>query len=92
MKTIEERILELEKHVKNPAGTQLVRTFAPEKGIHWTLGIGQMGRPLCFFYGNTIEDVVSQAEKVLEEEKEFKPYTIEDALNGKSSKKKKGKL
>ena len=96
MKTIEERIIELEKHVRKPAGTQLVRvstenrdTIPTAYGIEWCLAIGQMDMPKSFFNGDTIEEVITKAEKHLKEYKNFNPYTIEDALNGKPSKKNK---
>lgn len=90
-KTIEDRILELEKHVRNPAGTQLCRILTmvkpndpPERGRKWTLGIGQMGTPHHFFTGDTIENVVTQAEEHLKKYKQFQPYTLTDALMEKS--------
>jgi predicted RNase H-like HicB family nuclease len=92
-KTIEERILELEKHVRKPVGTQLVRIQTENKkdgvypvyGVAWCLCMGQMDMPKCFFNGNTIEEVISMAEEHLKKYKDFKPYTIEDALNSCSS-------
>jgi len=46
-------------------GTQLVRQLDPEKdGTRWCLGLGPLLEPgKVFFYGDTIEEVLSQAEK-----------------------------
>ena len=69
--TIENSILELEKHVKNPAGTSLTRVLFHPVGRGWSLGIGQMSTPLHLFTGDTIESVVSQAEEHLKKYNQF---------------------
>jgi hypothetical protein len=45
-------------------GTALNRVLG-EKGEGWTLSIGQLNAPKLFFTGDTIEDVLSQAEAEL---------------------------
>jgi len=73
MPTIEERLLALEKRYdvlcgyhKVP-GTQLCRLLKKEgRGVEWGLGIGGAMEPKIFFYGDTIEEVLSAAEKNLE--------------------------
>lgn len=66
---VEMRILALEKNFSKGVlaleseapGTCLSRTVT-ENGIGWILSIGPMGRPKTFFYGDSIEEVLTKAE------------------------------
>lgn len=60
--TIDKRIELLEKKVLSPPGTILSRVLT-EKGPQWSLGIGQLQMPKQFFTGDSIDDVVMQAEQ-----------------------------
>jgi hypothetical protein len=62
MKTIDERIAELEKDLTVP-GTQITRILNEEgKGLQWCLSIGVMRCPKIFFHGETIDEAITQAE------------------------------
>ena len=74
--TIENRILELEKHVKNPPGTSLTRVLFLPTGRGWALSLGQMSTPSHVFTGDTIESVVSQAEEHLKKYNQFQSHSI----------------
>jgi len=58
---IDERITNLENKVLSPPGTTISRIIS-ENGQQWSLGIGQMSMPKQFFIGNTIEEIIFQAE------------------------------
>lgn len=65
--SIEDRITALEQKFKQYpqqiVGTTLTRCLMKEGGIGWCLGVGGMQQPKSFFYGKTMDDVVSQAER-----------------------------
>ena len=64
--TLERRIERLENQFRKPSGTNIDRVLKFDgDGVMWCLGLGQMGMPKQFFYGNTIEEVISFAEKEL---------------------------
>jgi hypothetical protein len=58
----EERISNLEKG-QHPPGTILTRCIKRDGQLHWVLAIGQMGMVKDFFYGETIDEVLTLAEK-----------------------------
>jgi hypothetical protein len=65
MKT-DKRINRLESKFKSPAGTIISRVLHPDMGIEWSLMLGQMQGSRKFeFRGDTIEECISKAEKVL---------------------------
>ena len=61
---IDERISKLEKRYKCPAGTTLTRVFVPppELGMKWCLVLGRLDSAKDMYYGNTIEEVLKNAE------------------------------
>ena len=69
---IDDRLSKLEQAFKPwPSaviGTQLTRTLE-EDGVGWCLALGGMNFPKEFFYGKTIEEVVSKAEDFLDKNK-----------------------
>lgn len=77
MKTIDERMRALEGNLICP-GTTITRVFKPsdpggkvvkgkwqppEHGLQWCVAIGVMEMPKKFFYGDTIDEAVKEAEK-----------------------------
>jgi hypothetical protein len=61
---MDERIAAIEAKLPYPAiaGTALNRCQHPKGGLQWCLSLGPLGMPKTFFYGPTIEDVLSQGE------------------------------
>ena len=77
MKTIDERMKALEGNLTCP-GTSISRVFKPvipgktvrgkwqppeNQGMQWCVGIGVLEMPKKFFYGDTIDEAVKEAEK-----------------------------
>lgn len=62
---IEDRIKALESKLcgNRSPGTKLSRVFKEVSGYHWCLGLGAMCMPLSFYYGETIEICLNQAEE-----------------------------
>lgn len=67
--TIDERILAIEAALpmEKIAGTTLSRCLAEVSGLEWVLSVGPIQAPKTFFRGPSIEDVVSQCEKAIED-------------------------
>lgn len=69
--TLDERIQKLEElslgdRFKNMQGTTLQRVNNPNgPGTQWCLALGPLSMPKEFFYGLTVEEVVSTAEDSL---------------------------
>lgn len=65
--TTEERILALEAATRSSVpGTQLQRVLNPAQGgVQWCLGLGGLTAPKEFFYGPTIDAVLTKAETVM---------------------------
>ncbi len=59
-KTFDERIATLEKGQTAP-GTSFSRVLGAP-GMRWVLGIGALHMPKAFFYGDSLEECVNQAE------------------------------
>ena len=65
--TIDQRILKLEAHEqgffgKAVPGTSITRQLT-EDGPRWSLGLGKIYSVKQWFYGKTIEEALSKAEK-----------------------------
>jgi hypothetical protein len=63
--SLESRITTLESLFPKPEGTEIKRALASEAGTLWSIGFGQMGKPLAFFVGNTLEEALTRAETSL---------------------------
>lgn len=61
--SIDERILRIEQQLKlTVPGTSISRQLAPERGMQWVIGFGQIHMPKEFFTGKTIEEALTCAE------------------------------
>lgn len=68
MKTIEQRILEIEKlfyWAEGTQGTTISRVMIPNAAQAWAIGFGAMYQPKYFFQGSTIEEALDNAEAEL---------------------------
>jgi hypothetical protein len=64
-KTIDERIREIENKGTSISGTTISRYMDEKGNLGWCLAVGDMAQPKKFYYGKTIDDVVTIAEKEL---------------------------
>jgi hypothetical protein len=67
LKLLESRIAALEKKCVRPTipGTTISRTIT-DSGPAWCIAVGPLSMPKAFFYGQTIEECLSDAEKAFE--------------------------
>jgi ethanolamine utilization protein EutQ (cupin superfamily) len=66
MKSIDERIVEIEKlfpYADGIHGTTITRILTQDRGQIWSIGFGAMYQPKRFFEGLTIEEALYNAEK-----------------------------